>query len=96
MHAAAEKLRRQRPSLFFADEPVNAARAVDVASGRLGGGGGGGDAVLTARVKSLEREVRAGMDAMLGDIAEMQSKQNVGFEALQSQLAAALTLKAAA
>ena len=85
VHAAAEKLRRQRPSLFTADEAVVAARAASD-----NGEAGGGDAVLAARVESLEREVRAGMASMRGDIAEMQSSVSAGMSALQSQLAAAL------
>jgi hypothetical protein len=68
VHAAAEDLRKQRPSLFFDDENVIAAQG----AGGTGTGAGGVEAVV-ARVESLEREVRAGMAGIRGDIAAISA-----------------------
>ena len=61
MHAAAENLRRQQPSLFKSDGAVLAARAGAGNGAGVSGAEADATAVLAARVESLEREVRVGM-----------------------------------
>ncbi len=89
IHAAAQNLRKHRPSLFATDDNATAVRAVHGGPDR-NAGIDAGVAALAARVESLETEVRSGMSTMRDDITNLQSSIDEGIAKLHTQLEAAL------
>ena len=88
MHAAAQDLRKHRPSLFATDGSTTAARAAQGLDRNASTDAS--VASVVARVESLETEVRAGMSTMRDDIANLQSSIDEGLAKLHIQLEAAL------